>query len=111
MKKQNDIPLSEGVFASTISELRAFMNETFATKEDMAMSVANLEEGMNKKLDKQDENIRKFKNQILTGQDKILKELEDIRQDNAASILHFERNDESVANHEKRITALETSKN
>lgn len=54
-----------------------------------------------------DDKNRGYRDEILTGLDKVVKELQEIRDENAASTLHFERNGESIKNHETRIKTLE----
>lgn len=72
----------------------------FATKDDLKQVVQDVSNQIYDKLDT-----------IQTTQDKILKELVNIREEDAASTLHFERNDESISDHEKRIASLESAKN
>lgn len=45
------------------------------------------------------------------GQDQILKELVDMRDENTASTFHFDRNDQTLKDHEKRLKRLELAKN
>ncbi len=72
----------------------------FATKDDLKQVVQDVSNQIYDKLDT-----------IQTTQDRILKELVDIREENVASTLHFERNDKVISAHEKRITTLEASQN
>jgi hypothetical protein len=66
---------------------------------------------VDEKLEKLDEKNKGYKDQILTGLDGVMKELQDMREENAASTLHFERTDEKLSDHEARIKTLEHSKN
>lgn len=60
-------------------------------------------------IDQLDLRYKKYFNKILTGQDGIMKELQDMREENAAGTLHFERLDDKINNHEKRIKRLEST--
>ena len=94
MKKQNSHVVTEEILEKKLgSEFALFRIE------------------MDGKFDNLDEKNRGYRDQILTGLDGVMKELQDMREENAASTLHFERNDETLENHEKRITTLEHSKN
>lgn len=87
MKKQSklDEPVTKGYLTDELAEFRAGL-------------IDQLDKRMDAKFDK-----------VLAGQDKIIKELQDMREENAAGTLHFERLDEKVENHEKRITRLESA--
>jgi hypothetical protein len=114
MKKANDKPLTEAVFVSTIQELRGTFGtkgELKATKEELQLDIVDLEFRMNEKFEKYDEKNRGYRDEIVTKVDKVLKELVEMRDENTASTLHFERNDEAIAIHEKRIIAIEHAKN
>ncbi len=52
----------------------------------------------------------KYRDEILTRLDGIAKNIEDIREENAAGILHSKRVDERIENHEKRIKKIESTK-
>ena len=68
-------------------------------------TLADFREGL---IDQLDTKNRRYKDEIMTGIDKVVKELQDMREENAAGTLHLERLDETVDDHEKRITRLET---
>lgn len=55
-------------------------------------------------LEIQDEKSRGYRDQILTGLDKVVKELESIREEN---IIGNHRVDKKLTNHERRISKLE----
>lgn len=82
-----------------------------STKIDLKTEIALFGIEVDEKLDKLDEKNKSYRNDIMTRIDKVLKELVEMREDNAASTLHFERNDEAMSIHDKRITALELAKN
>lgn len=52
-----------------------------------------------------------MKNEIMTGQDKIVKELQDMREENAAGVLQARRVDSTLEDHEVRIKVPEHRKN
>ena len=52
--------------------------------------------------------ITKFKDEILTGQDKIMKELKTIRVEQAAFTGGQRRQDEKLEEHDKRLEQVET---
>ena len=74
------------------------------TKGHLTDELAEFRAGLFEQLDT---NNRKYKDEILTSMDKVVKELQDMREENAAGTLHFERLDGKVEDHEKRITRLE----
>ncbi|MFH1761482.1 MAG: hypothetical protein ABIA63_10325 [bacterium] len=53
------------------------------------------------------EELKGLKNEILTGQDKILKNVEDMRLEQKMAYAQYKRHDEKIENHEKRIGTLE----
>lgn len=55
--------------------------------------------------------IRETRDEIMTGQDKIVKELQDMREENAAGILQTRRVESTLEDHEDRIKTLEHRKN
>ncbi|OGH17253.1 MAG: hypothetical protein A3C30_01450 [Candidatus Levybacteria bacterium RIFCSPHIGHO2_02_FULL_40_18] len=73
-------------------------------KKDLKEEVLDLREGI---VDQVNGKMKLYKDEVLTKLDGISKELQDLREENAASTLHFERLDEKVDNHEKRIARLE----
>lgn len=90
----------------------------YATKEDLTNAhqelIQDISDLFYKKFEENDarweKNDKNFE-RVLIGQDRILKELVNIRDDNNASTLHFERNDETLEEHDIRLKALEIAKN
>ena len=85
--------------------------KAYPTKKDMRIEIALAQILFDEKLENLDIKNRGYRDEIMTRIDKVFKELVEMREDNAASTLHFERNDEAIAIHGKRIAALETAKN
>lgn len=85
--------------------------KAYATKVDLRTEISFLSIEVDEKLDRLDEKNRGYRDQILTGIDKVVKELQDMREENAASTLHFERTDEKLKEHDIRIKTLEHAKN
>ncbi len=52
--------------------------------------------------------FKNYTNKVLTGQDKIMKEIQDMREEDAAGTLQMRRLEKTVDSHEKRITRLES---
>ncbi len=73
----------------------AFQN--FATKLDLAEALEDV-----------DEKNRGYRDQILNGLDKVVKELETMREENLVGAHQIEEMYEKVESHEKRITKLES---
>lgn len=83
---------------------RGFLTDTLADfREDL---IDQIDVRMDKKLDKVDNKIDK----VMIGIDGVMKELSDMREENAAGVLHSRRVDERIENHEKRIKKIESSK-
>jgi len=82
--------------------------EDYPTRRELKEELLDLREGI---IDQVDSKMKKYNDKVLTGLDKISKELQDMREENAAGTLHFERLDEKVEDHEKRINALESPPN
>jgi len=55
-----------------------------------------------------EEKVSKFKDEILTGQDKIIGELKTIRQEQAAFTGGQKRQDKKLEEHDKRLEQVET---
>ena len=70
----------------------------FPRKDDLKQVVQDMSDQIYDKLGK-----------IQNTQDKILKELVDMRDEDAAGTLHFDKVDKTLNNYEKRLTALESS--
>lgn len=87
-------------------------------KKDLKEEMLDLREGI---VDQVDSKMKRYKNEVLAGLDKISKELQDMREENAAGSLRFERLDDKVDDHDlpamlaqalqagKRITTLESA--
>lgn len=69
-----------------------------ATKQDLKVLKADLKE-----------EIAKFKNEIMNGIDKVMGELEAMRQENTLGVHQTSELWEKVDGHEKRITKLESA--
>ena len=74
------------------------------TKVDLVI----LEQHLDEKLEKIDEKNRVYRDQILTGLDKVVKELETLREDNVMGTHQTEEMREEIKDHEVRITKLES---
>lgn len=85
--------------------------KAYATKVDLRTEIALVKLEINESEARLDEKNRGYRDQILTGIDKVVKELLDMREENAASTLHFERTDEKLKEHDIRIKTLEHAKN
>lgn len=86
------------------------VREEVVTKGFLTDTLADFREGL---IDQMDQRIEtKFKaytNKVLTGLDKVMKELETMREENAAGTLQARRFEEQVEDHEKRIKQLESA--
>ncbi|MCL4418726.1 hypothetical protein M1146_01335 [Patescibacteria group bacterium] len=60
-------------------------------------------------IEKMDEKNRKYRDQILTGLDGVMKELETMREENTVGTHQIRELDVKVDNHETRIAKLEAS--
>lgn len=114
MKKQNDKPLTEAVFVSTIKELR----ETFATKvelkavkEDLQIEIVLAKEEMNKKFEESDEKNRGYRDEILTRIDSFAKRIVNLEEEGEVGTYQAEKLRKKVDGHETRLKSLETAKN
>jgi hypothetical protein len=76
-----------------------------ATKVDLII----LREDLEKKFEETNENNRKYKDQILTGLDGVMKELESMREENTIGTHQTRELRKDVDRHEKRIAKLESS--
>lgn len=55
-----------------------------------------------------DEKNKKYRDEVLTGIDGVMNELQSMREENAAGVIHSERVDERLGNREERISKLES---
>lgn len=69
----------------------------------------DLAQALDQAFEAYDEKNRKYRDEILTGLDHIMKELETIREDNTIGTHQIRNLEEKTDNHEKRITKLESS--
>lgn len=107
MKKLTDKASNDPVTEKFLVEkLKAYV-----TKLDLKTEIAFQNIEIDEKLTKLDVKNRGYKDELMTKLDKVLKELVDMREENDASTLRFERNETRLDNHGKRITTLETAKN
>lgn len=83
---------------------KTFRDEV-VTKGYLTDELADFREGLVDQLDKR---YGQHFNRILDGQDKIMKELETMREENAAGTLIGHRLQKKVEDHEKRIKKLES---
>jgi len=73
------------------------------------VDLLTLREDLEKRFEETNENNRKYKDQILTGLDGVMKELESMREENTIGTHQTKELREEVDEHEKRITTLESS--
>ncbi len=73
------------------------------TEDFLEEKLLDLREGI---IDHVDTKNRQYKNEIMTGLDKVMKELETMREENTVRDYQFS---EKFNNHEQRITKLESS--
>lgn len=66
---------------------------------------------VDERFEKVEEEIKIKFDKVLTGQDKILKELVDLRTENMVNANLYQRHDEKLENHEKRIIIVERKLN
>ncbi|MBI5700900.1 hypothetical protein HZC34_03510 [Candidatus Saganbacteria bacterium] len=71
------------------------LSDVFATKEDLKAFATK-------------DDLSKLRNEMLTGQDKIIKKLEDMSIEQKMAYAQYKRHDEKIENHEVRIKTLET---
>ena len=78
---------------------------------DLRENVSILKQGQRELIDRVqplEGKITKFKDDILTGQDKIMKELKTIRVEQVAFIGGQQRQDDKLEEHDKRLEQVET---
>jgi len=109
-KDKKQLTLEEfGNFFQT--EILPVMEARFATKEDFNRFV---DASFKHFVTKDDinglasrEELVKFRNEILTGQDKILRRIDDLEIDSGAHTLLYDRQRDQLDEHEKRIGQVE----
>lgn len=89
-----------------------FITEEFL-EEKLEEKILGLRENLREEIsimqDHLDDKNRKYKDEVLTGLDKVMKELSDMREENAAGTLQLRRLTIQGEDHEKRITNLESA--
>lgn len=68
----------------------------------------DMKEALDEAFEKYDDKNRKYRDQVLSGLDGVMKELENIREDNIIETHQISSLREEVDNHEKRISKLES---
>lgn len=79
------------------------LSEVFATKEDLKAFATK--EDLKAFATKKD--LGNLKGEILVGQDKIMKKIEDITIEQKMAYSQYKRHENKLEDHEKRITSLE----
>lgn len=77
----------------------------YPTKQELREELLDQREGI---IDQVDSKMKRYKDEVLQGLDKISKELQDMREEDAAGTLQIRRLGKTVDSHEKRITDLES---
>lgn len=108
MKKMSDKnePVTKGdlkIFA-TKDDLKRF-----ATKDDLRVEIGLVKIDFQEAFENHDEKNREYRDQVLTGLDKVMKELEAIREDSVVGTHQTREIRVDVDNHEKRIAKLEAA--
>jgi len=85
----------------------AKIDDKFASIDDRFGKVGERFNKIDERFDKVDEEIREKFDKVLTGQDKILKELVDMRTENTINASLYQRQDGKLENHEIRIQIVE----
>lgn len=79
---------------------------SYVTNSDLRTALSDQEKSI---LRKMDEKSKKYRDDILKGLDKVMKELEEMREDSSLGVYQTRNLREDVDSHEKRITKLETA--
>lgn len=79
---------------------------SYVTNSDLRTALSDQEKSI---LRKMDEKSKKYRDDILKGLDKVMKELEEMREDSSLGAYQTRNLREDVDSHEKRITKLETA--
>lgn len=83
--------------------------ENLVTKEELKMLEIRLGLNFDEKFEEMDGKGRGYRDDVLNGLDKVMKELEAIWEDNEVGTHQVRELREEVDGHEKRITKLESS--
>jgi DNA anti-recombination protein RmuC len=83
------------------------LDDKFAKIDDNFAKVSSNFIKIDERFDKVDKEIEEKFDKIMTGQDKILKSIEDLKSDNTAGIEAQKRQNEKLENHETRIKVVE----
>jgi archaellum component FlaC len=94
-------------FKGLKSEFGGLKSEFKTTKKSLFSQILTLEE----RIEHMDEKNKKYKDEMLTGLDKVMGELQAMREEDAAGTLQIQRLREDVDNHDKRISKLESTPN
>lgn len=111
---KNNKSITEDRLKKTLGEfteevLLPSMQEIFVTKDDLDKKLELTEERLDGKLDKKlDKKLKLLRDEIVSGQDKICKQLSDLHDEEKAEIEAYKRHDKKLENHEERIVTLET---
>lgn len=79
---------------------------SYVTDSDLRTALSDQEKSILKKMD---EKSKKYRDDILKGLDKVMKELEEMREDSSLGAYQTRNLREDVDSHKKRITKLETA--
>lgn len=101
VKKDNNQTATKSDIQTLKKDIREEMR---AMKGDLREEMLDLRGGL---IDQVNDKMKLYKDEVLTRLDGISKELQDMREEDAAGTLQFRRLDGKVDSHEKRITRLD----
>lgn len=91
---------------------KGLRDEMGVMKQDLEEKLSGLGGSLREEMSVMEESLdgknRKYRDEILTGLDKVMKELETMREENTVGSYQTRELREEVDNHEKRITKLES---
>lgn len=102
VKKNNNQTATKRDIQTLKKDIREEMR---AMKGGLREEMLDLREGI---IDQVNDKMKLYKDEVITRLDGISKELQDMREEDAAGTLQFRRLDGKVEDHEKRITTLES---
>ncbi|MCK5122760.1 MAG: hypothetical protein KAQ87_01260 [Candidatus Pacebacteria bacterium] len=112
METKKEITINE--LANKVDKLSGTVNELFGTVDELSGTVDKLAGitqqefvAAQKRIEAIDNKFDEKFNQVLTGQDHILKRLEDLETDNTAGATVSRRHDDELENYEERIVVAE----
>lgn len=85
----------------------ATKNDIQLLKNELKGDLSQLEARSDNKIETIKNELKASKNEILNGQDEIIKQLADIRTEKLMMLSQFRRSGDQIANHEERIVRLE----